>query len=321
MSVNSIKCNDCGLICWATAETCKRCGVQLHGSAAETISKLKTERLEGNDPVHSSPVRIRARRTFRLVLWMLLIICLPVGFVALKSPRPGLPQTFTLAEGDKATSVAWFHSWLSDDPSADEILAQYLKVSGWQANPSMLKTYVAKGTFAVGDPNQLQPKELAGELDLQGEAPNRLLFTQKYNYGVDTLQHGTNGTTAWWKNVRHARDPYSHLPTTTVWIRDVLGNNEITDFKRGVEFINYFQLANTYPKLYLYGKTLVGDRVAYVLNNKGSIDDAVVSMYFDVETGMLLKYDCRRYTMPSIGLWTEDYYSPSEFSEIYLEDY
>jgi hypothetical protein len=321
-SLDSIKCADCGLVSWADAETCKRCGVQLQRTAAvETSPKFKSDGTEANYPVPLSALQSRPGRNLRIVFCVLILVSLLVGFIAFKAPREGRPQTFTLTDGSNGTSLTWFRSWLSADPSSEEIFAQYLKVSGWQANPSTLKTYVAKGTLVAENFNHVRTDLVSGDLELEGSAPNKLLFTQKFNYGAATLQHGTNGTTAWWKSVRVKLD-YYHQPTTVVSIGDVLGVNQITDFKRGADYINYFQLPNTYPRLYLSGKTVVGDRVAYVLENKGRLDDAATTMYFDVETGMLLRFDCYRHAVPFREVYGElIYYDPTAPSEIYLEDY
>jgi hypothetical protein len=68
---------------------------------------------------------------------------------------------------------------------------------------------------------------------------------------------------------------------------------------------------------------MVGDRIAYEVSNR-ELNDFMAVMYFDVETGMLLKFSSYRYESPYIP--TLDGYiqrSPdtSDLSEIYVEDY
>src|SRR6185369_13479779 len=106
---------------------------------------------------------------------------------------------------------AWFHSWFSSDPSVEEIVARYHAVSGWQNNPSALKSFVAKGTFKIkndggetivetqGDirvPVHFHWDSSDGEVEFEGEAPDKIVITQKYDE-PRVWQRGTNGTTGW----------------------------------------------------------------------------------------------------------------------------
>ena len=68
---------------------------------------------------------------------------------------------------------------------------------------------------------------------------------------------------------------------------------------------------------------MVGDRVAYELTNR-THPDALHTLYFDVETGMLLKFGSYRPGAPYIPTFDRyilPYYESPDLAETYLEDY
>lgn len=227
----------------------------------------------------------------------------------------------------------------SSDPSVDEIVAQYLKVSGWEANPSALKNFVGKGRFQIkNEPGDhvvetmdrphisvhFHWDSVDGEIEFEADAPDKFVITQKYD-NTTISQRGTNGTAGWWRTgfPDRSTELNPHMPLMATFHMDELRGDRLTDLKRGSDFINYFQLLNKYPRLYLTGKTMVGDRVAYELTNR-NFPDAVSEMYFDVETGMLLKFTSYRPGLPYLPMFAR-YYVPfsnnSNWAETYLEDY
>jgi hypothetical protein len=281
-------------------------------------------------------------KTLRKLLVVLVLISVPVGYFVFRASRKHQPQTFVLRDGSKRTSKAWFYSWFAKDPSVDEIFAQYLKVSGWQAHPSALKTLIGRGHLQIKNnleetyaATQAAPHLMVhvhwstadGELEFESEAPNKLVVTQKFEDWKRVWQRGTNGAKGWsrkgWAEQSANVDPHIQL-VGPVYTND-LGPRVADEVKRGGEFINYFQLENRYPNLRLLGKTLVGDRVAYQLTNLNFGTDGVSEMYFDVETGMLLRVDSRRVDLvynPMLDEYIDPHgASGSEDAETYLEDY
>jgi hypothetical protein len=193
--MNRIKCVNCGFVSWATAETCKKCGVPL------------TECHEVGSPSHSNNQTPGRAKRIGIVLAVIALIAISAGvFAFTRFDRDGA-QTFVLKDGSTRKSKAWFHTWSSSDPSVDEILAKYLKVSGWEANPSALTSFVAKGRFQIrNEPGEmtvdtrgpvhfqvrLQWESCDGEVEFEGQAPDKIVITQKYD-GPKVLQRGTNG--------------------------------------------------------------------------------------------------------------------------------
>ena len=208
--MNRIKCVNCGFVSWATAETCKKCGELSEsyqaGSPSQSRNAVRVAPIV--DPIDQSPGR--AKR-LRILLAVIALLALSAGAFAFKNSDPDRARVFVLKDGSKKSSKAWFHSWFSSDPSVDEIVAQYLKVSGWEANPSTFKSFAAKGRFQIkndgsetiletkGDyriPVHLHWGSSDGEVEFEGEAPDKIVITQKYDGGT-LFQRGTNGTSGW----------------------------------------------------------------------------------------------------------------------------
>lgn len=281
-------------------------------------------------------MKISAKRLCILFAVTILIALTSALLFAFKPIDPNRTEIFVLKDGSKKSSKAWFHSRFSSDPKVEEIVAQYLKVSGWQANSSALTNFVANGRFQIkNEPGEtlvtympyrttahFHWSTVEGEVELEAEGPDKLLITQKYYTKV--LQRGANGEKGWsrkgWADKAAQVDPNIKLENTKM--NEVRGE-PLIEFKRGAEFINYFQLANKYPHLYLSGKIMLGDRVAYEVTNRDR-SDAMAVMYFDVETGMLLKFWSYRRNSPYIPT-LDDYNLPSrdssDLAEIFLEDY
>lgn len=339
--MNRIKCVNCGFVSWATAETCKKCGAQLSESQevdnpSESTNAAEFETLV-DDPVNDSSGSVRR---FRIALALIALVALSAGLLAFKRSNADRPQEFVLKDGSKKSSKTWFRtSWFSPEPTVEQIVAQYLKVSGWQANPSPLTSFVAKGRFeiqnepgetivetqgAIHFPVHLHWESIEGELDFRGQAPDKIVITQKYD-DTKVLQRGTNGKVGWsrkgWPDKSSEVGPYIRLEYTLPM--EELRYDRLADLKFGAEFINYLQLANKYDQLFISGKTMVGDRVAYEVTNR-THPDPLDAMYFDVETGMLLKIMTYRPGGPYIPMFDKyrlPFYESADYTETYLEDY
>jgi hypothetical protein len=277
----------------------------------------------------------------RICILFAVIVLLAVAscLFAFNPTDPDRTEVFVLKDGSKKNSKAWFHSWFSSDPTADEIVAHYLKVTGWEANPSALTSFVAKGRFSIwNEPGEtlvqthipyrvtvhLHWSSADGDVEIEGQAPDKIVITQKY-YGT-VFQRGTNGGKAGWSRKGLADKSAEVNPQIRfdhTYQKNDMKGDRLTDLKRGADFINYFRLPNKYPRLYLTGKTMVGDRIAYELSNR-TFGEGADFLYFDVETGMLLKIGSYRHDKPYIPLFDQYvmlYPDSGEHTETYLEDY
>ena len=335
--MNRIKCVNCGFVSWATAETCKKCGAQLSESnQVDSPTQSTNAGALIDDPI-GSPGR---GKRLAIVLAILVLMALFAGLLAFKPSAPDSPKTLVLKDGSKKSSKTWHRTWFSSDPSVEEIVAQYFKVSGWQDNPSALTSFVAKGRFQIkNEPGEtlvetpglirfekrLQWESIEGDVEFEGQAPDKIVITQKYD-DAKVLLRGTNGKAGWSRKGSPEKswevDPRMRLVNT--YPLEELRDDRLADLKRGADFINYLHLANKYDQVFVSGKTMVGDRVAYEVTHR-THPDAVQAMYFDVETGMLLKIAAfRPGAAPYIPMFEKyrlPFYESPDLTETYLEDY
>ena len=347
--MSSIKCATCGLVLWATEETCKRCGSTIYPKDnGRRLSQASTVFTDKREPGEISR-RIRNRlskRWWLLTVAVLVMLALPATWLGLRALNFDQPQVFVLRKGKKAVSRAWFHSWFASDPSGDEIFDHYLKISGWQDHSQDLKSYIANGPFQIrNEATQTIARDkynaflaygymhwttCGGYVDLKGEGRDKLLITQQYNDCVyrRTWQRGTNGRAGW---SRKAGLPPASQESSSpepprgelADLYDPLSDLPLNDLKRGAEFVNYLQLQTRQSGLYLDAKSMVGDRVCYEVHSKPALGPAEV-MYFDVETGLLLKFEHDRPEFPYVPFFDGYILAesvPSRPAETYLENY
>jgi len=107
------------------------------------------------------------------------------------------------------------------------------------------------------------------------------------------MQQGFSGDTGWGK------DPDSGLHD--------MNKSEQTAAKRDYDFYRETRLKDLYPKMALSGKTKVDDRDAYIVEAT-SPDGSLEKLYFDAESGLLVRRDFERVTIDDgIVLYEVDY--------------
>jgi hypothetical protein len=338
--MKSIKCVSCGLVSWATAEVCKRCGAIIN-SHEDAVAPSQTSEASADESWSREAPRKTSKRwakRWAVALGVLALLVLPATWLAVRAFSSQGPQTFVLKDGTRKISNAWFHAWFSSDPSGDEIFDHYLKVSGWHDHSQGLKSYLANGRFEIKNENNETIARMKndpyrqyvhfhwstceGDVELKGEGPDKLLITQNYDEGGRFWQRGTNGGTAWWRKAWRVQDPQtSSPPLTGAEVGDFYSG--LAELRRGADFVNYLQLQTRFSGLYLRGKSMVGDRVCYEVRTKPRSGPAE-AMYFDVETGLLLKFEPYRREVPYVPLFDEYILlnkEPSSSAETYLERY
>jgi hypothetical protein len=106
-------------------------------------------------------------------------------------------------------------------------------------------------------------------------------------------QEGWNGEAGWGK------DPDSGL-------HDMNKSNQVAA-KRDYDFYREIRLKDLFPKMSLSGKMKVDDRDAYIVEATAA-DGAVEKLYFDVESGLLVRRDFERVNVDDgILLYEVDY--------------
>jgi zinc protease len=159
-------------------------------------------------------------------------------------------------------------------PTADQVLAHYVQAIGGRAAWMKLYSRVSKGTIEIP-----AMENLTGTLEIHEKAPNSMLAV--INLGGGVFRQGFDGTTAWSDNPRDG-------------LR-VLSGGELEDARREANFYHPLELQKNYSKLTVTGIERVNEHDTYVVEatrDKGAPD----KMYFDVQTGLLVRSVNQRYT-------------------------
>lgn len=201
----------------------------------------------------------------------LMILCVAVAVTAVAARKP--------AQGTKPPAAM---------PTVDQILDKYVQALGGKAAIEKVSSTVLKGTF------ELPAMGMSGSLETYAKAPNKNAVVINIE-GFGMVQGGFNGTVAW------SQDPQTGL-------RELSGA-ELADTKRDAEFYKNIKLKQLYPKITLVGKDKVGEREVYVLEATPA-DGKPEKMYFDAQTGLLLRSDADRESPQG-----------STHVETYFEDY
>jgi len=170
-------------------------------------------------------------------------------------------------------------------PTADEILDRYLVAEGGRAAFEKLTSRVMTGTINVPS------MSLTGTVELREKAPNRSLGIITINGA--SYRQGYDGTSGW------TDDPQNGL-------RDLTGA-ELAETRREADFYHTLDLHKLYSKFTFTGKQEIGSRDAYVIEAAIPEGGPPEKMYFDVESGLLLRNTSQRYGPDGVSEFQQDY--------------
>ncbi len=159
-------------------------------------------------------------------------------------------------------------------PTADQVLDHYVQAIGGRAAWMKLTSRVSKGSIEIPAMDNL-----SGTVEIHEKAPSLMLAV--INLGGAAFEQGFDGTTAWSDNPRDG-------------LR-VLTGGELEDAKREANFYHPLELQKNYTKLTISGIERVNEHDTYVvvaMREKGAPD----KMYFDVQSGLLVRSVNQRYT-------------------------
>lgn len=150
-------------------------------------------------------------------------------------------------------------------PSVEQILERYVQASGGRRAIERVTSRVWKGS-RVGADGRLVPEEV------YAKAPNKLLTVTSYPDQV--FRTGFDGARGWARSNQGARD----LPAEM-----------LAQLRREAEFYKEVRLKDIYPKLAVVGREAVGGREAYVVEATPADGGGPERLYFDAETGLLVR--------------------------------
>jgi photosynthetic reaction center cytochrome c subunit len=149
-------------------------------------------------------------------------------------------------------------------PSADDIFNKYIAALGGQQAIDKLKSRVAKGTLVQSNGNTLQ-------FELYQVAPDK--FYQLVTTQQGPFERGFNGTVGWEKSARG--------------VREITGG-DLAQLRAANSLFGLIKLKEQFTRTRVTGKDKIGDREVYVINGT-TTDDKRQRLFFDVETGLLLR--------------------------------
>lgn len=152
-------------------------------------------------------------------------------------------------------------------PGVNEVLDKYLAAKGGRAALEKLTSRVTRGKAEISSMN------LNGTVELYEKAPNKSVMNINVA-GLGMMQRGFDGAKGWWQDSMRG------------YIR--FNGYGLTDMRREATFNRELNLAELYNRLSVTGTEKVNGRAAYVLQEMYGTSGAE-KLYFDVETGLLLR--------------------------------
>jgi hypothetical protein len=202
--------------------------------------------------------------------WRMMLAMRPVWTIALLCPAFGL---FGAPPGAEA-------------PSVDQILDRYVQSVGGKEAIQKVTSRAMKGTLDNSDDGTTSPAEIFAK------APNKYLEVVSLG-DAGKSQQCWNGAAGW------GRDPDSGL-------HDMDKSDQIAAV-RDYDFYREIRLKELYPKMALSGKMKVDDRDAYIVEATPA-EGAAEKLYFDAESGLLVRRDFERITIDDgIVMYEVDY--------------
>jgi hypothetical protein len=153
-------------------------------------------------------------------------------------------------------------------PSTDEIITRYIRAIGGEASIKRIKTRISRGTET--STNRMTPAQSAA-IEIYETTTGKLLTIRSSARG--STEEAFDGVKGWSKDARGLRE---------------LEGKQLKEFRQDADSMRYVTLRATYPQMRVLAQEPVGNRKAYVVGAT-SRDDSREKLYFDVETGLLIR--------------------------------
>ncbi|HEX6184219.1 MAG TPA: hypothetical protein VFZ44_10105 [Pyrinomonadaceae bacterium] len=232
-------------------------------------------------------------------------IGVPYNFV---DPTTGVVET----EVRPTPQKPWFSSWFRSKPTADEIFAHNLEVSGGAEAIARIKSHRSKGTltFSAGmtpgayyyGGSQLPPP---ARFVTHSKAPDKILTELEIGAGAApfeqgrTVRRGFDGRRGWEYVERYVHEQGSARPVKQAELREFEGA-ELEQVKRYAGAGSLVRLAEQYGSLVMLDNQKVSqpryygvkefDRECYVVRGLNR-ENKLETFYFDIDTGLLMRFD------------------------------
>src|SRR5215831_10699659 len=168
------------------------------------------------------------------------------------APAPGQPQASPIPR--------------SSPPSGDEIINKYIAAIGGQAAIDKIKTRTMRGSMIAATGQTLT-------YEIDQVAPDKVYETFTLVSRGVTTERVINGDIGWVKNPQG--------------IQQITGQ-DLADLRASLQIFRNLKLKEQYPRMRFGGRDKVGERDAVILNVT-TADNRPERLYFDAETGLLLR--------------------------------
>jgi zinc protease len=213
-----------------------------------------------------------------------------IVILALASGLPAVAQTQSKSQEKPAAPSA------SDViPSADQILARYVKAIGGREAWKKLNSRLSIGTIEVPAMN------VSGMVEMHEKAPNKMLAT--ITVAGATYRQGFDGTVGW------SDDPRDGLRQQT--------GIELEEAKRDSDFYHPLDLHQIYSKFTVTGTEKIDDRTAYLVEATPPQGEAD-KLYFDVDSGLVIRIVSLHHLPEGVVVFQEDISNYQEIDGIKL---
>ncbi len=169
-------------------------------------------------------------------------------------------------------------------PTADQVLDHYVQAIGGRAAWLKLNSRVSKGTIEIPAMNNL-----SGTVEIHEKAPNLMLAV--INLGGAAFEQGFDGNVGWSDNPQNG-------------LRELSGG-ELDDARREANFYHAVELKKNYTKMTVKGIERVNEHDTYLVEATRA-EGAPDRMYFDTQTGLMVRSVNQRYTTDGITEFTAD---------------
>ena len=168
-------------------------------------------------------------------------------------------------------------------PPADQILDRYVQAIGGRDAWKKMTSRISTGTIDVPAMN------LSGTIEIREKAPNRIVATITFNSA--RFSQGYDGSIGWTNDTQNG-------------LREQTGE-ELTETKRDADFYHPLDLHTLYSKFAVTGIEKVNDRDAYAVEAT-SPEGGTDKMYFDVQSGLVLRIVGQHHMPEGVTSFTED---------------
>src|ERR1700722_2923761 len=169
-------------------------------------------------------------------------------------------------------------------PTGEQVLDRYVQAIGGRAAWMKLNSRVSKGTIEIPAMNNLN-----GTVEIHEKAPNLMLAV--INLGGAAFEQGFDGKIAWSDNPQNG-------------LRELSGG-ELDDARHEANFYHALELRKLYTKMAVTGIERVNGHDTYAVEATRA-EGAPDKMYFDMQTGLLVRSMNQRYTPDGLTEFTAD---------------